>query len=421
VRVLEDLMAAEKLLTEATCKAAKPKVKLYYLNDGAGLRLRIRPDGSRTWIYRYRLAGKEMSAGLGAYPQVSLQVARTKAIEAKQHVVKGNNPSTENRIAKNNQVIKGEATFGVIAIDWLAHNKSSWSSHHYERNLGLLNRYLLPDLGRLPIDSIKESYLFNVIKAAYDRGTKESARRARAVAAQVFSHARNTHRGSNNPARDMADNKYFKKPPVKHFSALPQNKVGELITSLNVTGVSQKLDAKTICALKLALYTGLRDNSIRGAQWNEIDFDSAIWTIPSPRMKSGREHQVPLPTQAIAALIAIKPLTHKKDDSYIFPGSGKNLTMSENTLRLGLHRLGFKVTAHGMRSLITDVLNEKGFNPDAIEKQLDHAEQSQVRRAYLRSNFIDERIKMMQWFADWCDVQSTGKKLNNASLLKAVA
>ena len=95
--------------------------------------------------------------------------------------------------------------------------------------------------------------------------------------------------------------------------------------------------------------------------------------------------------------------------------------MSENTLRLGLHRLGFKVTAHGMRSLITDVLNENGFNPDAIEKQLDHAEQSQVRRAYLRSNFIDERVKMMQWFADWCDAKSHNKKLNNISALKVAA
>ena len=414
-------MAAEKLLTEASCKAAKPKVKLYYLNDGAGLRLRIRSDGSRTWIYRYRLAGKEMSAGLGAYPKVSLQVARAKAIEAKQHVIKGNNPSTENRIAKTNQVIKGEATFGVIAREWLAHNKPSWSSHHYERNLGLLNRYLLPDIDRLPIDSIKESYLFTVIKTAYDKGTKESARRARAVAAQVFSHARNTHRGTNNPARDMADNKYFKKPPVKHFSALPQNKVGELITSLNVTGVEQKLDAKTVCALKLALYTGLRDNSIRGALWNEIDFDSETWTIPSSRMKSGREHQVPLPSQAIAALIAIKPLTHGNTNSYIFPGGGKHKIMSENTLRLALHRLGFKVTAHGMRSLITDVLNENGFNPDAIEKQLDHAEQSKVRKAYLRSNFMDERIKMMQWFADWCHDQANGIKRTNISQLRSAA
>ena len=414
-------MAAEKLLTEASCKAAKAKAKLYYLNDGAGLRLRIRPDGSRTWIYRYRLAGKEMSAGLGAYPKVSLQVARAKAIEAKQHVIKGNNPSTESRIAKTNQVIKGEATFGVIAREWLAHNKPSWSSHTYERNLGLLKRYLLPDMDRLPIESIKESYLFTVIKTAYDKGTKESARRARAVAAQVFSHARNTHRGTTNPARDMADNQYFKKPPVKHFSALPQNKVGELITSLNVTGIEQKLAAKTVCALKLALYTGLRDNSIRGALWSEIDFDSETWIIPNSRMKSGREHQVPLPSQAIAALIAIKPLTHRNINDYIFPGGGKHKIMSENTLRLALHRLGFKVTAHGMRSLITDVLNENGFNPDAIEKQLDHAEQSQVRRAYLRSNFMDERVKMMQWFADWCDAKSKGTNLNKVISLKNAA
>lgn len=113
-------MGAEKLLTEAACKAAKSKTKLYYLNDGAGLRLRVRPDGSRSWVYRYRLANKEMTAGLGAYPVVSLQVARSKAIEAKQHVSKGDNPSTANRIAKANQIIKGEATFGAVARDWLS-------------------------------------------------------------------------------------------------------------------------------------------------------------------------------------------------------------------------------------------------------------------------------------------------------------
>jgi integrase len=171
----------------------------------------------------------------------------------------------------------------------------------------------------------------------------------------------------------------------------------------------------------MALYTGLRDNSIRGALWNEIDFDSETWTIPSSRMKSGREHQVPLPSQAITALIALKPLTHRNTNDYIFPGGGKHKIMSENTLRLALHRLGFKVTAHGMRSLITDVLNENGFNPDAIEKQLDHAEQSQVRRAYLRSNFMNERVKMMQWFADWCDAQSKGTKLSNIASLKVAA
>jgi integrase len=414
-------MAAEKLLTEAACKAAKAKAKLYYLNDGAGLRLRIRPDGSRTWIYRYRLGGKEMSSGLGAYPKVTLQIARAKIEDARQHVAKGDNPSTANRIAKANQITKGEATFGAIAREWLAHNQSEWSAHYYERNDGLLRRYLLPDLERMPIDSIKEAYLYTIIKAAYDKGTKESARRARGIAAQIFSYARATHRGTINPARDMADNPYFKKPPVKHFSALPQNKVGELIKALDVTGISQKLDVKTVCALRLALYTGLRDNSIRGALWREIDFDNAVWTIPSTRMKSGREHQVPLPSQAIAALLSIKPLTYRDSDSFIFPGRGKHKIMSENTLRLALHRLGFVVTAHGLRSLITDVLNENRFNPDAIERQLDHAEKNKIRRAYLRSNFIDERVKMMQWFADWCDDRANGIKRTNVKQLRNAA
>jgi integrase len=219
----------------------------------------------------------------------------------------------------------------------------------------------------------------------------------------------------------MADNKYFKKPPVKHFTALPQNQVGALIDELNKSGIDQKLDAKTVCALRLALYTGLRDNSIRGALWGEIDLEAGIWSVPGSRMKSGRDHQVPLPRQAISALELIKPLTYRTQGSYLFPGGGKHKIMSENTLRLALHRLGFKVTAHGMRSLITDVLNENGFNPDAIEKQLDHSEQSQVRRAYLRSNFMDERIKMMQWFANWCDAQAEGKKVNKVAELKVAA
>jgi integrase len=414
-------MAAEKILTEASCKAAKPKNAVYYLNDGAGLRLRIRPDGSRTWVYRYRLDGKETSTGLGAYPTVSLQIARAKALEAKQHISKGDNASTAKRLAKANQIIKGDATFGAIARDWLAHNKSEWSTHHYERNEGLLRRYLLPDLDRLPIDAIKEAYLYTVIKEPYDKGKKESARRARAIASQIFSHARATHRGTTNPARDMADNPYFKKPPVVHFSALPQADVAELIRKLNLTGTEQILDAKTVCALRLALYTGLRDNSIRGALWREIDLDAGFWTVPSTRMKSGRERQVPLPTQAVAALKTIHPLTYRGDDSSVFPGGGKHKIMSENTLRLALHRLGFKVTAHGMRSLITDVLNEHGFNSDAIERQLDHSEKSQVRRAYLRTNFMNDRIKMMQWFADWCDSQAYGVRRINVSQLRSAA
>ena len=396
-------MAAVKLLTETRCKAAKPQNKVYYLNDGAGLRLRIRPDGSRTWLMRYSLHGKEGTQGLGPYPQVSLQVARVKAEEAKSVVRQGINPSVDARVKRAARQAQAEATFGAVAQEWVNHNSKTWSKHHLERNEGLLRRFLLPDLGKLPIDSIEEHYLFSILKNAYDRGTKESARRARSVASQVFSYARATHKGSRNPARDMADNPYFKKPPVKHHTALPQARIGELMEALSRTGPAQKLKLETVAALKMTLYTGLRDHSIRGATWGEINFENSIWTIPAARMKRKRDHRVPLPTQAIEVLKALYSVTFKGPLSFVFPGSTKTGYLAENTLRQALHRLGFMVTHHGMRSLITDVLNENGFRSDPIERQLDHQEANQVRRAYLHSDFMDERRSMMQWFADWCE------------------
>ena len=400
-------MAAEKLLSEMACKSAKAKSTIYYLNDGAGLRMRIRPDGSRTWIFRCWLDGKEMSTGLGSYPTISLQIARAKALEARQEVSKGNNPSTSKRIAKTQQITKGGHTFGLIANEWLEHNKPDWSGTHYERNEGLLRRFLLPDLAKLPIESITEPYLYSVIKKIYDRGTKVSAARTRTIASQIFSYARATHRATGNPARDMSDNPYFKKPPIKHFDALPKEDVPKLMVALNKSQAEQQLDVKTVCALKLALYTGLRDNSIRGAKWSEIDLERKIWTVPASRMKSGSEFKLPLPTQAVEVFKILEPISFRELESYVFPSTGKYGYMAENTLRLALHRLGFKVTVHGMRSLITNVLNEKGFNRDAIERQLDHQEQNQTRASYLRSDFMEERIRIMQWFADWCSEDKT--------------
>ena len=396
-------MAGEKLLTEAKCKAAKSKTKIYYLNDGGGLRLRIRPNGSRHWIYRYRIDKKEKSTSLGAYPQTSLQIARAKVVEARKNVAEGYDPVVVRRVKRTQNAVAGEQSFGSVAHDWLTHNQGTWSSHHYERNEGLIRRYLMPDLGKLPIASIEESYLFAILKRVYDKGTKESARRARAVAAQIFSYGRATHRCTVNPAREMSDNPYFKKPPVQHFKAIRQQDVPRLIAQLSVRGEEQKLTMQVICGLLVAIYTGLRDTSIRGAQWKEIDLDSKVWTVPGARMKSRRDHQVPLPKQLLDVLEELKPLTYRDSDSFVFASRSKQGYLSENTFRMALHRLGHEVTVHGMRNLITDVLNEGEWNPDWIEKQLDHQEKNQVRAAYLRTKFLPQREQMMQWFADWCD------------------
>ena len=163
----------------------------------------------------------------------------------------------------------------------------------------------------------------------------------------------------------------------------------------------------------MALYTGLRDNSIRAAQWKEINFDQALWTVPANRMKLQIEHQVPLPTQALVILKGIERLSKKSSESFVFQSRSKRGYMAENTLRLAMHRLGFPVTAHGFRSLMTDVLNENGFHPDAIERQLQHTDRNRTRSAYLRSNFMEERQKIIQWYADWCDSQTTDKTVNN--------
>lgn len=396
-------MAGEKLLTEMACKALKPGEKVRYLNDGGGLRLRCRPDGSKTWIYRYKQAGKENNIGLGVYPIVTLAIARNRAAEARSILYQGKNPSIEKKLKQTKQKVDNSVTFGAMAREWIEHNQDHWSLKHRNRNEGLIRLYLEPDLGRLPIQSIEESYLFSILKPVYDRGRKESARRSRGIAAQIFTYARSTHRCTNNPAKDMADNTYFKKPPVTHLSAIPQKDIPGLVKSLLESGKSQRHSPQTVCALLLVLYTGLRSHSVRGAKWKEFNLSTATWLVPKERMKSRKAHQIPLPSQAVKILEELKILTFKNPDDFVFGSKSKYGYLSENTLRKALHSLGYKNTVHGFRSLLTDVLNENGFNSDAIERQLDHEDTSTVRKAYLRSQFMKERTQMMQWFADWCD------------------
>ena len=406
-------MTGEKLLSDTQCKNAKPKAKVYYLNDGAGLRLRCRTDGSRTWVFRYRVNAKEQTLGLGSYPVTTIAIARAKADENRNLIIAGKNPIAEKRANKVKRAISANQTFGAVAREWITHNKEHWSTKHLNRNESLIRLYLLPELGRLPISEIEESYLFTALKPVYDRGRKESARRSRGIAAQIFAYGKDTHRCQRNPARDMVDSSYFRKPQVQHLKAISQPDVPSLISELQKVGGEQRLNPQTVCALLLALYTGHRDHAIRGAKWGEIDFANRDFIVPGERMKNRHAHKVPLPEQAIEALKQLKSVTFNGFDSFVFTSNAKMGYMSENTLRKALHRIGYEVTVHGFRSLITDVLNENGFNPDAIERQLNHQEKNAVRGAYLRSEFENLRRPMMQWFADWCEGKAEGGVINN--------
>ena len=411
-------MAGQRLLSEKQCRQAKPASKMYYLSDGGGLRLRCRSDGGKTWMYRFYFNKTEKSVGIGSYPKVTLNIARTVACEYKALVLAGKNPAVEKKIRNRQLVAEENLTFGSVAREWIAHNKPDWSGNHLERNEGLIRRYLLPDLGRLPIQSIEESYLFSVLKPVYDKGLKESARRTRAIAAQIFTYGKDTHRCTNNPARDMAGNSYFKKPVTQHFAAIAQSDVPLLMADLRKTGDEQRLKPQTLCALLLVIYTGHRDHAVRGAKWKEFDLVNEVWEVPAERMKNRKKHKVPLPRQAIEALDAIRPITFRDPDSFVFASKTKEGYLSENTLRLALHRLGYRVTVHGFRTVITTVLNEHGYNADAVERQLAHEEKDAVRRAYLRSEFNELRKPMMQWFADWCEQEAGSGERNKVIALQ---
>ncbi len=396
---------AEKKLKVRRCDTARPKAKPYRLTDGGGLSLRVMPGGSKYWQYRYRHGGRETILQLGSYPALSLEQARVEHARQREVLRHGRDPVTARRVERAQVRKAAGETFGAVADEWLSYHRPAWTAVHHERNAGLLRRVLYPVLGQLPLREIDATALLSALKAAENDGILESARRARAIAKQVFDYALSTGRASTNPARDLG--KALRKPEVEHFKALQAEQVGPFLTALDASGLA----AVTKAALRLMLYTGLRDASLRGAQWCEIDFEAAKWTVPAGRMKRREEHAVPLPKQALAALRELAPLTDRGPESFVFASSGSAGYLAENTLRSALHRLGFDVTAHGFRSLLTDELYKAGFRSEWVERQLHHRDKNAVRAAYLRTDFYEQRVSMMQWWADACDARRRGERL----------
>ena len=400
------------------CDAASPREKVYRLSDGGGLFLSVMPNGARYWQMRFRFGGAERLFQIGSFsrfngagdPPVSLAQARADAEKWREVIRQGKDPVTERRVQSANEVAQRNWTFEKAAEAWVDHSKGDWSPSHLERNKGLLRRILNPKFGNLPIARIETATILDALKAATARGTVESARRARAIAEQVFTFAIVSGQASRNPARDLA--RTIKKPEVKHFAALSKDQLPSLLKALG----GDKLEPEVNAALRLMLYTGLRDHELRGAQWREFDLEAGIWAVPAARMKRRVEHIVPLPPQAVDVLEVLKELTHKGPNSYTFASAASATGyLAENTLRMALHRLGFKVTAHGMRSLLTDTLNEIGYRHDWIEAQMHHAIKNATTAAYKRTPFLDQRKLMMAAWASYLDARKAGKNHDAAA------
>jgi len=395
-------------LTVTQIRNAKPADKPQRLFDGGGLYLEVMPTGARYWRLKYRHAGKEKRLALGVFPAVSLLDARKGREDARALLRAGTDPSAVRQADKRRALLATGDTFEAIAREWLAMQEKKLAAATFAKAKWTLETLVFPWLGALPITTITAPDLLAVLRRVEARGAHETAHRTKARCGQVFRYAIATGRATRDPSADLRG---ALAPVVsRNFASITDaNGVGELLRTLeNYSG-----QHVTRCALKLSPLVFVRPGELRRAQWSEIDFDKEQWRIPAARMKMGEEHVVPLSAQALSVLGDLRPLTGQ--GLYLFPSlrSSKE-PMSENTINAALRRMGYDkntMTGHGFRALASTRLNEMGWAPDVIERQLAHAERNKVRAAYNRASYMAERVKMMQVWADYLDTlkDSSGK------------
>jgi integrase len=396
-------------LTEISIRALKPSTKERKVADSGGLYLLVHPGGSKSWRYKYRILGKEKKLALGLYPLVSLKEARCKRDDAKRQLMNGIDPAAKKQSDKRLAAFNAANTFKEVAEEWHGINKSKWTERHAHVLMRRLELHIFPDLGRRPIKEIKPIELLNTIRKIEKRKATHLSHRLLQVCKLIFRYALVTERAEYNPAADLQGALVAHRE--KHHPTLKPNELPKFLEALGVVETSML----NRFAVKLLLLTFMRQGELRHSKWAHIDWKAKEWHIPAENTKMRDAHIVPLSSQALALLKELKELTGWSD--YLFPSQQrqKNPVMSENTINVVIKRMGYegKIVGHGFRALASTILNEHGFNSDVIERQLAHAERNKVRAAYNRAEYLPDRGKMMQWWADYLQV-AENKKTSSA-------
>ncbi|MGA8147335.1 MAG: tyrosine-type recombinase/integrase [Gallionellaceae bacterium] len=402
-------MAAKTNLLSATeCKNATSEGKaIRKLHDGGGLYLWVYTDGGKFWRLRYRLGGKEKSLSFGSYPQVSLKDARAKRDEQHKVLDADLDPSAERKANALRTKLANVNSFEAVALEWYNKQLHTWVEHHASDVKRRLESNIFPTIGKRPIDQISALELLETIRKIEARGSYDLAHRVLQVCGQVFRYGIATGRCARNLSADLRG---ALTPHVKqHQSAVRPEELPDLLRA--IAKYDETGDKQTRLALQLLAQTFVRTNELIGAEWKEFDFENGLWIIPAERMKMKSEHVVPLAPQALSKLAELKELS--SGSRFVFPGRNRDKPISNNTMLFALYRLGYKgkMTGHGFRAVASTILNESGFKPDVIERQLAHCERNEVRAAYNRAEYLPERRIMMQQWADYLDSIEAGAKV----------
>ena len=394
-----------KPLTNTEVQQAKAKKKEFNLVDGNGLALRIKPNGSKLWIFNYYrpYTKKRTSLSLGTYPAVTLAEARKRRTQANELLAKNIDPKEhreeQSRISENalNNTLK------YIAAQWLEVKKADISADHATDTWRSLELHIFPDLGKVPIHKITAIKAIDTLKPVAAKGSLETIKRLCQRLNEIMVYAVNTGIIENNPLTGI--NKAFQKPTKQHLPTLKPEELPVLLHTLTTASIKHT----TRCLIEWQLHTMVRPSEAAGTRWDEIDLEAATWHIPAERMKRKKEHVIPLSSQCLVLLELIKPISGRSQ--FVFPSDrDPKKHTNPQTANTALKRMGFdkRLVAHGMRSLASTILNEEGFDADVIEAALAHIGNNEVRNAYNRANYLERRKPVMEWWSEHIEKAATG-------------
>jgi len=394
---------------DVTFRTAKPREKPFKLSAGGGLFLLVQPNATKLWRLAYRCDGKQKLLALGQYPVISLIDARIRRDAAKKLLSNGVDPSIERKAERRTAQMSRRNTFKAVAEELMVKFAAEKDAATTLKKKQWLLDFAITEFGNRPIAEVKAPEILEALRKIEKRGRHETATRVRSTVGAVFRYAIATGRAERDPSTDLRG--ALITPTVTHRATIVDpTAVGALLRAID--GFNGQ--PTTRYALQVAPLVFVRPGELRKAEWVEFNFDDAEWRIPATKMKMRRPHRVPLASQALAILRDLREITGQS--RYLFPSVRSwHRPISENTLNAALRRLGYdktELTIHGLRSTASSLLNESGkWHADAIERQLAHQEQNEVRGAYVHAaEFWQERVKMMQWWANYIDeLRDTGR------------
>ena len=382
------------------------------LYDGDGLELPIKSNGSKIWQFRYirPVTKKRAKKRIGPYPSVTLADARSYRAESRSLLAKQIDPQEHQQVLLRSSLEAKTNTFQLVAERWWNVKKTSVTEDYAEDIWRSLERDVFPAIGDVSVTDIKAHTLVQAVQPVQARGALETVRRLCQRINEVMIYA---HTGLIDAVPSVNIGKAFEKPQKKNMPSIRPDQLPQLMQTMRTASIS----LSTRCLFMWQLLSITRPAEAAEARWDEVDMEAREWKIPASRMKMNRDHTVPLSDEAIAVLEMMKPLSGNRE--FIFPSRLKRTqSMNNQTVNASLKRAGFGgvLVSHGLRSIASTALNEQGFPPDVIEAALAHVDKNEVRRAYNRSDYLEQRRPMMQWWADFVKKSDSGSIIENREL-----